>query len=138
MSIEKLIEAHTAAVTENTEMMKKLVAAIKTAGAADAGASAPAAAPEAETTGRGRSSRSKPKDAEKPAATVTEDDVANSFKKIQEEVGKPEAKAAVKEFGYDRLADIPEDRREEAVKFAATKLKELLTKQDNDDDGDDL
>lgn len=123
MSIETLLQNLIDAVNANT-------AAIKAAGT---GAAATAEAPTA-TAEKQTRTRAKKDEAAKPAGPKhTKAEMQAALNEVREAMGTAKAKELIKNAGFDKLADVTEDKFDELYDAA----KALLAAEEGDE-GEDL
>lgn len=70
------------------------------------------------------------------ASKVSKAEAVAMLQKVRDEKDTPTAKAIVKKLGFEKMADITEDKAEEAYKLAKAALEAGST--DDLNDGDDL
>lgn len=125
MSLEQRIEELVAAVKENTAALNALRASGGVA-AADAGEKKTSAAASSTLYAK----------VEKPAPATkgpkhTKAEVHAALNELKELKGTKVAKDLIKKFGFDKLADVTEDKYDELYEAA----KRLIESEDGDDDG---
>ena len=101
MSLELAIQELTAAVKAQTEFL---------AGATVTQTSAATAKPKAETK-----AKPAPEKKAKPASKYTREEMQAMLVRVNNEIGKPEAKAIIAEAGFDAMKDISEEMLETIV-----------------------
>jgi hypothetical protein len=135
-------------------LIEKLIAALEANTAAHTGKAAPKGKPAADdegeeekkpaakggkTTGKGKPAADDEGEEEKPKTSgkkkITREELTAVMNKVKDELGAPVAKAIIKSFDVERLAEIDDSDIEAAYKKAQAKLDKAAEEGKGEDDG---